>query len=315
MKPLCYAAFALVLLIAWVALPAAQAQPSKTIWFFYSEQVRHDPVMGAETKDPMLFTSSGGDPVVLRSETDCPTYPLTPGIYYGWIDLAYLHPDDQWSFQPGDPVEVLEYEWPSDLAMALLRIDMKHYIEARIKVYYTADPVGWVTNLGNSRTNNGAGGDAGTNSFDEELWVIKDPGFDYELRAETNDYGYQTFPWGATARVAGLTVRNLLSEPGPTVVTYTVRDKSLRVSKHEIRGAYEAEFSGECVFRIDTTLWDPEANDGAGACNDGILWLGLNRVVDGTYRSGQGVEFAEIALVGQPGGLEGSPIETSFQLY
>ena len=68
-------------------------------------------------------------------------------------------------------------------------------------MYYTSDPVGWATNLGNSRMNNGCGGDYGTSSFDGELWVIRPPvpphpPFEYDLGVETNDFGHQTYSWG-----------------------------------------------------------------------------------------------------------------------
>jgi hypothetical protein len=122
------------------------------------------------------------------------------------------------------------------------------------------------------------------------------PPFDYDLGAETNDFGYHQFPWGA-GRCISPRVSHLFDGDDPTAVTYVVRDKSLRVSS--TAGPVETEFIGECVFRIDTGLWDEEQFQHTGnGCNDGVLWLGLNRVVKYTDRSGQGAEFAEITVIG-----------------
>lgn len=230
-------------------------------------------------------------------ETDCPTYPLHPD-YSCLIDLTEDEPP-----YCSYPVEVIAYEPDpdgGDLHLALLELDMKHYSEALVTVMYTANPYGWITNLGNSPSNNGCGGDAADRSFDGEFWVIQPPApphppFDYDLGAETNDFGYQTFGWGE-GRVASLRLRDMLEQDSPTVVTYVVRDKSLQVISGG--GQVDSEFTGVCVFRIDTGLWDPEADGGQGACNDGLLHLGLNRVVASIARRGQGAMIVWITLIG-----------------
>jgi hypothetical protein len=254
-----------------------------------------------------MGTTAGGnstDEDYMTGVPSCPTYPLHRD-YYGWINLA----GDEWSFDPNDPtepVEVIAYdprgdggdpESPDLLGLALLRIDMRHYTEVRVTVYYNRWPEGWLTNLGNSRTNNACGGDSGTNSFDGEAWsvlppAVPDPCGGCELGATTNDFDYRQYPWGAADRAAGLCLRGVFIPGEYTTVEYVVRDKSLSVWSSA--GPMEVQFAGECVSRIDTTLWDPELED----CNDAQLWLGLNRVVRDTARLGNGAEYAEIMLIG-----------------
>lgn len=259
------------------------------------------PLVGA---DYDRYQTLAADDVSVELELACPRYALHDD-YSRAIDL-----EQELEEEPGlgdPPVEIVEVDPDPDggpLPLVLFRIDMTHYLEAHITVWYWSDPYGWITNLGNSRTNNGCGGDGATSSFDGEFWVIQPPApphppFDYDLGAETNDFGYQAFPWGV-GRAAKLRVRNLfeegVGEDDLTPVTYVVRDKSLRVASSA--GPVEPEFAGDCVFRIDTALWDPEANDQQGACNDGVLWLGLNRVVASIDRHGQGAVFAVITLIG-----------------
>ena len=167
---------------------------------------------------------------------------------------------------------------------------MKHHTEAQVTVHYNSQPIGWVTNLGDSGTNNGNCGDEGTNTFDAELCVIQPPApphhepFDHDVEVCTNVFGD-----------GGNEFHDLLAEDPltETVLTFVIRDQYLHVSSSA--SPRVAEFSGEGMFRIDTGVWDSEAE----ACNDGKLWLGLNRVVDGTYRWGQGARFAEITLIGR----------------
>ena len=227
------------------------------------------------------------DRVSTRSELPCPRYALHSD-YFGWINLAYVHPyDEQWTFQSGDPVEVIDYENSGPLGMALLKIDMKHYTEAQVTVYYTSDPVGWVTNLGNARTNNGSCGDDADNTYDAEVYVIRSPApphpepIDYDVGVCTNDLSADSHE-----------LQGLLAEETETVLTFVIRDQYLGISSSA--SPLAIAFDGEGMFRIDTGVWDPEAD----ACNDGQLWLALNRVVKYPDRSGEGAAFAEITLIG-----------------
>lgn len=221
------------------------------------------------------------------SQLDCFRYALDYD-YSGWIELEHILPADQWSFQSGDPIEVVEYDgaYPR---MALLRIDMRRYTEAQITIEYASDPVGWFTNLGNSQTNNGCCGDAATSTFDAELWVIRPPApphdppwFEYDVGVCTNIFGDGRHE-----------LDGLLADGEPTVLTFVVRDQYLHISSDASPMA--VEFTGPGIFRIDEGLWDEEAN----GCNDGVLWQGLNRVVDGIYRSGEGALRAQITLIGK----------------
>jgi hypothetical protein len=208
--------------------------------------------------------------------------------YEGWIELENIMPDDQWSFQYGDPVEVVEYEgiYPR---RALLRVDMKRYTEAQITIEYASNPVGWFTNLGNSHSNNGCCGDDGHTTFDAEVWGIQPPApphdppwFEYDVGVCTNIFGDGRYD-----------LDGLLADDEPTVLTLVVRDQYLHVSSDATLLA--VEFTGPGFFRIDEGIWDDEAN----GCNDGVMWLGLNRVVDGTERCGEGALRAQVTLIGK----------------
>ncbi|MCK4341327.1 MAG: hypothetical protein KAY37_06345 [Phycisphaerae bacterium] len=243
----------------------------------------------------------------------CPQYALRYD-YSGWINLQ----SHFWTFQPGDPVEVIQDDPNGDLtSLALLQIDMRGYTKAEVVVYYD-NPTGWVTNLGNSPTNNGCGGDSGTNSFDSEFWAVNLAGFEYDLGATTNDYAHQA---GFPSSMYLHDLWNWWCWPW-TCVTYIVEDGSLYVSKKccfypldavfdELAGeglfqhdesvqccyyccrAFDAEFTGQGVFQLDG--WDNEL----GGCNDKQLWLGLNHVVKWTTdRQGQGAEWCYIHLIG-----------------
>ena len=278
MKPVHYAVIALLAAVQWAALPFAQAQTEDPILF------------GSPIETSFQLYGHSTPPPDVLSQVNCPRYGLAPR-YYGWIYFEGDVPggEDPWTFQPGDPVEVAEYEGAGMEAMALLRIDMKRYTEVRVTVYYTTDPVGWVTNLGDSRTNNGCCGDAATSTFDAELWVIQPPApphdppwFEYDVGVCTNIFG------GGVAQELG----GLLAEEGPTALTFVIRDQYLRISSDS--SPLSVEFTGPGMFRIDEGIWDDEAS----GCNDGVLWLGLNRVVSSTARSGQGVILAEVELLG-----------------
>lgn len=250
--------------------------------------VQAQPTPGFRGMDVLMTNEDpDGEAIDDMSQVDCYRYPLAYD-YDGWIELENIMPADQWSFQPGDPVEVVEYDgaYPR---MALLRIDMKRYTEVQITVEYASDPVGWFTNLGDSRTNNGCCGDAATSTFDADVWVAQPPApphdppeFEYDVGVCTNmfDDGRHDLD-------------GLLADAEPTVLTFVVRDQYLHISSDATPLA--VEFTGPGIFRIDEGLWDDEAN----GCNDGVIWLGLNRVVDGTYRCGEGTLRAQITLIGK----------------
>jgi hypothetical protein len=173
------------------------------------------------------------------------------------------------------PVEVLAYEAdPSldNLAMALASIDMHHYSEARLTIEY-GSRTDWVTDFGNSETNNGACGDAATNTFDSEFDVRSD-----QLTVCAND----TDP-------GRLIVDQLFTSGEPASVTFVVKDGKLSVQSSE--NPLDMKFESDALFQLDG--FDEEAQ----AKNDRMFWLGLNRVIANTDRRGQGAEVAHITLI------------------
>ena len=192
-------------------------------------------------------------------------------VYACTIDLRIGH-----DYDCSGPVEVLAYETePSitgGLAMALASIDMHHYSEARLTIEYGLRTE-WVTDFGNSETNNGACGDAGTNTFDSEFDVRNEQ---FTVCANDTDPGR-------------LQVDQLVTSDEPAVVTFVVKDGKLSVQSSE--NPLEMKFESDALFQLDG--FDEEAQ----AKNDRMYWLGLNRVIQNTSRRGQGAEVAHITLI------------------
>lgn len=183
-----------------------------------------------------------------------------------------------------DPVTVLSHNAAD--REAKLQINAQDFTEIIITVYYQSVE-GWITDIGSSITNNGAGGDSGTNSFDSEVdLLIAEESGRLEFRAFANDY------FGLNYGI----VYDIFDpdSSGYAVITYVITDGQIDV--------YEGttltwpniitRFAGEGFFRF--LGWDEEAE----ADNDRQFFIGLNRVINDAFagRDGAGAVFASFTL-------------------
>ena len=194
---------------------------------------------------------------------------------------------------------------------ALLQIDMRSYKRLKITIKYEK-PLGWVTNLGSSSTNNGASGDSSTESLDSEMDVVGDTKspptpMPLSLRVFTDDYHSRT----------SSKIPNMIHSDGTSWVSYDIEPyysnehpsnndyppgiHSHWITKMTVYKGYlnpsepVAVFNSDGIFNLDPELWDEEA----GTKNDMQFWLGLNRVVCVDcmdYRSGKGATYVKIEL-------------------
>ena len=134
----------------------------------------------------------------------------------------------------------------------------------------------WGLHVGNSRTNDGYGGDAGTTWHDSEFFT-----FGSGAALYSDDFG-------GSAVVASLaSVIDLNSDDSYTVVC----DGYLGFETNSL--AY-TDYSSPTIFQIDGDESDPGSSTGL---NDQMLWLGLNRTIGSASRVGQGTSYVKVHLI------------------
>lgn len=126
---------------------------------------------------------------------------------------------------------------------------------------------GWLLNLGDSETNNGYCGDAGSTSNDSELWVTGPAVYLCD-----SDRGGSDYLWRWTDALSATSSFQLIVADGAVLF------------QNRSTGVYKA-YSSDTVFQVDGD--EPDAE---GGTNDALLWLGVNRVVSGPgSRTGSGM--------------------------
>jgi len=129
---------------------------------------------------------------------------------------------------------------------------------------------GWLLNVGDSETNNGYCGDGASTSNDSELWVT---GTNVYLC--DSDRGGSDYLWTWTGALStgtsvpfavGIADGEALFQTGATTYKYLASDT---------------------IFQVDGDEPDPER----GGKNDTLIWIGVNRVIDGPgSRTGTGMK-------------------------
>lgn len=149
--------------------------------------------------------------------------------------------------------------------------------KATFYIYYGANPSGYLVNIGDSSTNNAGGGDAATQSNDAELEIT-----DGVLTLFYNDTGTQALgtavqriQYGAAAPYGGIKVE--------------VSNNTVKYTNFNTNETFTETVSGPYSFALDGRA------DSEGPVNY-TIYLGINRVVDGDYRSGSGVDIANIIV-------------------
>ena len=185
-----------------------------------------------------------------------------------------------------------------DTNRAVMKINMENdWVELNLKVWFNKSPWGWVMNLGNSKSNNGACGDSADFSCDSEfdIRVDTDSGHPNTLYVCPNDYG------GVTINRPLLVVHDFFPmHPSSRRTDYHCSKASFIVKDHHMsvdfpnpkRWPINAELNSEYLFRLNHP--DEEGEP------DWIYWLGVNRVIDPiggpSYRNGGGIKKIKFTL-------------------
>jgi uncharacterized protein (TIGR02145 family) len=157
------------------------------------------------------------------------------------------------------------------------------YTEATFKVKYTEPRQGWTVNIGDSESNNGWKGDAGTQSNDAELQIFDDKmvvfGNDYRPEPELNPLLSYTL------------------QEGRSNITLSVKDRFLGWTYKGRVGEHKSEF----IYALNGE------QDDEGQINYDI-YAGFNRTIGSAGRNGTGVGKVIIEL--KPDKAEPEPVPT-----
>jgi hypothetical protein len=174
-----------------------------------------------------------------------------------------------WPYEPNGGID-----WA--LKQAVMEIDMEgqQALEMKIEI---SDPGGnWLLNVGNSTSNNGAGGDGGHFSNDSEFDMAKST--DWELNVYGNDYSI-----GDGIPRPLLRILDFLDE-GADTIRVKIGDGCLWI-KTELNGQKLNEvtlFDNDYIFRLGAP--DEECD-----CLDYQYYAAFNRVIHSSARTGSGV--------------------------
>jgi hypothetical protein len=156
---------------------------------------------------------------------------------------------------------------------ALFRVDMTGYRELDVEIA-ACDPRGWVLHVGDSRSNDGWGGDAADVSNDAELQVNGAPGsLSSQLYASDEGSG------------------RLVRPADRRQLTLGERCERHRYGFADQRVSYD---DGTAV--CDPALLRIEPPSDREGTPDAIWWVGVNRTVRGGDRVGSGVRQAVLCL-------------------
>lgn len=148
---------------------------------------------------------------------------------------------------------------------------------ATFYIYYGANPSGYLINIGDSITNNAGGGDAGTQSNDAEVEIV-----DGVLKVFYNDTGTQALG------TAVQRVQNGAAAPYGCIKV-EISNNTVKYTNFNTNETFTETVSQPYSFALDGRA------DSEGPVNY-TIYLGINRVVDGDYRSGSGVDIVNIIL-------------------
>jgi hypothetical protein len=155
--------------------------------------------------------------------------------------------------------------------MFKIYLDPAQYTTAVFDVSFNSEPTGWTINVGDSRTNNGGGGDANTQSNDSELQL-----YNQQLAVLGND--------NTPGTKQLLIVDNFAA--GGTSVSFTIKNN--RVDWRNWIGQ-TGTLNSAYIFALNNQA------DSQGTRNYDI-YAAFNRVVDGNYRSGTGASQVTVTL-------------------
>ena len=154
-------------------------------------------------------------------------------------------------------------------------VDMTGYTKVVVTSTIT-NGSGWLLNIGDSETNNGYCGDAGSTSNDAEFFVIGKAA--YLCRSDIGNSGYV---WRDTAA---------LNSSDSLVVT--IADGSISYYAASKGSGSQKTYAAADSFQLGGNEEDREAGR-----NDTNLWIGLNRVISGpSGRTGSGISGVVVSF-------------------
>jgi len=147
----------------------------------------------------------------------------------------------------------------------VLRLNMDGYVSVRVNGRL-ASASSWALELGDSSTNDGYCGDSGTTMYDAEAWILGS-GY-YVCDADMGGSDYEV---------------NL-----PSAVTTTSDTVTLEACDGELN--FISSTTGDQLDSTTAFQFGGDEKDSKGVVNDKYLYLGLNRVIRTTSRSGAGAD-------------------------
>lgn len=157
---------------------------------------------------------------------------------------------------------------------AVMKIEMANHQALEMKIEVNNPGGDWLLNIGNSPSNNGAGGDGRDFSNDSELDITGDG--DWKLSVYGNDYSI-----GAGIPRPLLRVQDFLGANAVNIVRVKIGDKRLWI-KSEPSGNEAVLLDNEYISRLGAS--DSECN-----CVDYQYYAAFNRTIGDSRRTGNGV--------------------------
>ena len=157
-------------------------------------------------------------------------------------------------------------------ALVKLNLHPSQYAKARFEVHYKTEPIGYTLNIGDSETNNAGGGDGYTQARDAEVDIT-----DGNFMIFRNDYGRPNN--GYLDRL-----ENVVSAEDTVIIE--VADGYTKIEYPQ----GSQEYVNEYLYALNGQ------EDFEGPVNYDIF-AAFNRVIDGTYRNGTGVDYVVITLM------------------
>lgn len=227
-------------------------------------------IVSDQAEPDQLFLPQRPEPAEVSAPAEIPLDELPTDIDCE-IDLI----KNRFGNRKPDAIKLIEGPYAGK-AVIKLTLDPKttEFTKARIEILYGEKIDSWSLNIGDSRSNNGHGGDSADQTHDSEAQII---GTDLTI------IGDDCVPEGTSKVLASMTG---LAEPGATVVFDLANN---RLAWRNDKGL-DGEVKSPYLFCLDGQ------EDKEGPVNYDIF-VGLNQVVNGTYRSGCGAIRARIKLL------------------
>ncbi|MCI5195555.1 MAG: hypothetical protein D3919_04855 [Candidatus Electrothrix sp. AW5] len=157
-------------------------------------------------------------------------------------------------------------------------VNLDGYTEAIFDIKYGKKRSGYTVNIGDSKTNNGGKGDAGTQSNDAELDIVDNL---------MSVYGNDGIDHAVDPEMYKLLTYSL--RPGRSSITLRIKDRFVGWTHLRRTGEHRSEYLYALNGQVDTE--GPENH---------TIYAAFNRVVGTAFRSGEGVSKVSITLKRDP---------------